>query len=256
MPTNHCFRARAALPPVLALAVLAGCGGSKPPTGPAGDAGGEHLVIYTTDAGQPSGVHGLALYDLDLSAYHVLPGIDAPGSEFDPCVSNDGRFVTFSAVRGTTGNDVYVYDRLNAGLVPTPNLNTSEDETWPRFTFDSVKLAFVRRLASGEKRVRLYEPVGDTLIPLPGLDAGANQSDDEPAPNEDGTRIAFMSDRGGTHDILLWTRGLPLATIADLASSADDIEPSLSPNGRWLAFASNRVGGAGGYDVYLYDIDH
>jgi len=259
MPTIDNFRTWAAgCGPVALALLLAGCGGNpSQPVGPKGDNTGEHLLIYTSDAGRPAGEHGIVLYDFDRNVFHALPNLDAPGSEFDPCLSNDGNFITFSATRGATGSDIYVYDRLNEGLLPTPGLNSAQDETWPRFTFDSVKLAFVRRLATGEKRVRLYEPVGDTLISLPGLDAGAGENDDEPAPNQDGTRIAFMSDRGGggTHDILVWTRGQPLAVIPELASAGDDIEPSLSPDGNWLAFASNRAGGQGGYDIYLYSFN-
>jgi Tol biopolymer transport system component len=249
----------AALATLTVALALAGCGGNPTKaTGPRGDVTGEHLVVYTSDAGRTAGDHGIVLFDFDLAAFHALPGIDAPGSEFDPCLSNDGGFIAFSAARSTsrTDSDVFLYDRLNQGLIATPNLNTAADETWPRFTYDSVHLAFVRRLPSGQRRVRLYEPLGDSLIALPGLadTTITGDNDDEPAPNLDGTRIAFMSDRRGAHDIWLWTRGTNAATVPLLASGGDDIEPALSADGRWLAFASDRSGGAGGYDVYLYDV--
>src|SRR5439155_7741492 len=34
----------------------------------------------------------------------------------------------------------------------------------------------------------------------------------------------------------------------------DEVEPTLTPDGRFLCLASNRSGGAGGYDLYLYDL--
>lgn len=240
----------------LAAGSLTGCGKKSQPAGPVGESGGDHLVAFATDRGRAAGDYALALYDLDAGGFHSLANLDAAGSESEPCVSDDGNFVSFAATRGSsTGSDLYIYDRLNQVLLPTPGLNTVRDETWPRFTYDSVHLAFVTRLAAtGETRVRLYEPLGDTLIPLPGLDALASQNDDMPAPNLDGSRIAFVSDRSGTHDVWVWNRGPGAATRAGLASPGDDIEPSLSSNGRWLAFASNRTGGAGGYDVYLYDL--
>src|ERR1041385_6091406 len=221
----------------LAMALaLAGCGGNPTKsTGPSGDVTGEHLVVYTSDAGRTAGDHGIVLFDFDVAAFHALPGIDAPGSEFDPRLSHDRGVIAFSAVRSSsrTDSDLFLYDRLNRGLIATPNLNTATDETWPRFTYDSVHLAFAQPLATGEKRVRLYEPLGDSMIVLPGLATGAGSNDDEPAPNLAGTRIAFMSYRSGTNDIWVWTRGGVAATVPALASPGNDIEPSLSSNGRW-----------------------
>ena len=254
MPLLRCSTRRALA--LLALLALTGCGKGNTSTGPTGDTTGEHLVVFSTDRSRPAGDHGLALYDLDAGGFRGIPNLDATGQELDPCVSNDGNFIAFRAVRGdgSTGSDLYVYDRLNQALLATPNLNTTRDETWPRFTYDSVKLAFVRTQVSGERRVRLYEPIGDTLITLAGLDATAGFNDDMPAPNVDGSRIAFVSDRTGTLDVLLWNRVGGLSPRAALASSGSDTEPSLSADGRWLAFASDRTGGAGGFDVYLYDV--
>lgn len=236
---------------------LAGCGGkSNQPTGPKGDVAGERLVAFASDRGRPAGDHGIALYDLLAGGFRSLAGLDDVGSESDPCISNDGNFVTFAATRGggATGSDVYIYDRLNQVLLPTPGLNTARDERWPRFTYDSIKLAFTRETATGEKRVRLYEPIGDTLVVLPGLDAPGGFDDESPAPNLDGGRIAFVSDRLGPHDVFVWNRASGLATLPALTSAGEDVEPSLSSNGRWLAFASDRAPAAGGYDVYLYDL--
>ena len=244
---------------LLSALLLAGCGGkSSQPTGPAGDNSGERLVVYASDGGRPAGDHGIALYDFDAGGFHSLKNLDDVSGEADPCVSNDGNFVAFTATRGSgaTGSDIYIYDRLNQALLPTPGLNTVRNESWPRFTYDSVHLAFVTTLATGEKRVRLYEPLGDTLIPLPILDPtpGASGDDDMPAPNVDGSRIAYVSNSRGTRDVWVWNRASGARTKTGLASAGDDIEPSLTSNGRWLAFASDRAAGAGGYDVYLYDL--
>jgi Tol biopolymer transport system component len=241
---------------LLAALLLAGCSKKSEPTGPTGDNTGEHLVVYATDQGRASGNYAIALYDLDAGAFRSLANLNDAGSQSDPCISNDGNFVVFAATRGSgaTHSDLYLYDRLQQALLPTPGLNTVSDESWPRFTYDSVKLAFARRIATGEKRVRLYEPLGDTLIDLPGLDAPGGFDDDMPAPNLDGSRIAFVSNRAATLDVLVWNRGTGIGTFPALASPGTDTEPSLSANGRWLAFASDRTGGMGGFDVYLYDL--
>lgn len=242
----------------LALAaLLAGCGGNSQPTGPNGDNGGNHLVVFTSDRGRAAGDQGLALYDLDQNGFRALPNVDAPGSESDPCLSNDGNFIVFSATRGggSTGSDLYLYDRFNEGLLATPNLNTVNHELWPRFTYDSAKLVFVRALSTGETRIHMYEPLGDTLVPLPGLATTLPFSDGMPSPNVDGSRIAFMSNRNASLDVLIWNRTGGVSTPALTATPSRETEPSLSANGRWLAFASDRVPGEGGLDIYLYDVE-
>lgn len=72
----------------------------------------------------------------------------------------------------------------------------------------------------------------------------------------DGQRIVFSSDReGGTGGADLWQAVLrdgrwqdavPLA----INSGADEVEPAFSADGAWLYFASDREGGAGGFDLY------
>ena len=97
--------------------------------------------------------------------------------------------------------------------------------------------------------------MSDTLIALPGLDTTATFNDWAPSPNLHGTRIAFVSDRSGSAHIYVWdaaTRSLlSLANLNNL--SGLDVDPCLTFDSRWLAFASNRSGGTGGYDIYLYD---
>lgn len=255
-PLPPCIARRTAMCTLLATLPLTGCGKKPQPTGPTGDNTGVHLVAYATDEGRTAGDHGIALYDLDVGKFRSLAHLDASGSESEPCLSDDGNFVAFAATRGSesTGSDLYVYDRLHQALLETPSLNTVRDESWPRFTYDSVKLAFAQQLPTLEKRVRLYEPLGDTLIPVPGLDAPGGFDDDMPAPNVDGSRIAFVSTRGGTPDVFVWNRTGGVAPISALASAETDTEPSLSANGRWLAFSSDRTGGSGGFDIYLYDL--
>jgi Tol biopolymer transport system component len=241
----------------LALLCFSGCAGNPTqPSGPSGDNSGEHLVVFATDRARAAGDYALGLYDLDNAGFRSLANLDAAGVESEPCLSNDGGFIAFAATRGSgaTLSDIYLYDRLTQALIPTPGLNTTGAESWPRFTYDSVQLAFVTQLVSGEKRVRLYDPIGNALVPLPGLDAPPTFDDDMPAPNLDGTRIAFSTNRTGNADVRVWDRSSGLAVKPLLASAGLDTDPSLSSNGRWLAFTSDRAGGAGGADVYLYDL--
>jgi Tol biopolymer transport system component len=241
----------------LALAVASGgCGKkNKTPTGPIGDTGGEHLLTFTTTrASGTTSEYDVVLYDVDLHVYRSVAGLNNTYSQSEPCLSNDGNFIAFASNRpsGLGGLDVYVYKRETQELVATPGLNSAADESYPRFTYDSVRLAFVRDSSTFE-RIHLYEPTGDSLLPLPGLGTGA-YSDNAPSPDLHGDRIAFQSDRSGVNHVYVWDRASGVLSLPALVGDQNDVEPSLSANGRWLAFASDRSGGAGGYDIYLYDL--
>lgn len=238
------------------LALSSGCGNSAGTIGgPNGDAGGEHLLVFATDRPGLAGGFDIALYDLDASGYRALPGLNSALAESEPTLSDDGLLIAFGTDRtgGAGGSDILLYGRSSQSVLVAPNLNTVANETYPRFTYDSNKLAFVRD-SLGWKRVRLYEAFGDSLRSLPGMSYPGAFHDEAPAPDLHGDRIAFSSTRAGASHVYVWNRSGGLAAISELVGDSLDGEPSLSSNGRWLAFASNRSGGAGGWDVYLYDL--
>ena len=251
--------ARCAAFTALALAVLAAAGCGKSTTkvsAPTGDAGGEHLLLFcTTRASGTTSEYDVVLYDCDAFGYRSLAGLNSTFGQSEPTITDDGGYVAFASPRptGSGGSDIFLYSRATQELLPTPGLNTAANETFPRFTHDSVHLAFVRDSA-GVKRIRLYEPYGDTLIALPGLASPGSTDDDAPAPDVHGDRIAFQSMRAGGPHVYVWNRIGGVSTIGALVGDSTDVEPSISSDGRWLAFASNRSGGAGGFDVYLYDL--
>lgn len=79
-----------------------------------------------------------------------------------------------------------------------------------------------------------------------------------PALADDGTRIAFWSDRSGTADTELWVVDPAGTTISLLISGADadgfsDSFPAWSPDGTQVAFA--RQGSTGEADVYVVAAD-
>jgi Tol biopolymer transport system component len=77
-----------------------------------------------------------------------------------------------------------------------------------------------------------------------------------PALSVDGNLMAFVSNmsESGVADIHLWDHVSKMElALPGLNSTSRDIEPTLSGDGRWLAFVSDRPEGKGARDIYLYD---
>ncbi len=237
-----------------ALIALAGCDATTSSSG--GDSSGEHLVVYSSDRNQIPGQFDIYLYDLDQLGFRSVPNLNSvTAPDLNPTISSNGRLIAFESARGGgTGIDILLYDRAPnpPGLVALPGVNTANDETEPEFSGDLLKLAFVQQVG-GFRRIRLMDGVPDTLLALPGLDTTAAFNDMSPTPSHDATTIAFVSDRNGNPDVLVWRRGLGLLDLPDLISPDRDLDPSLSGNGRFLCFASDRAGGEGDLDLYLFD---
>ncbi|MFN8586615.1 MAG: hypothetical protein U0704_02350 [Candidatus Eisenbacteria bacterium] len=252
MPARTPFRPLAAFLLAASCMFAAGCGAVGQQANSVGDVDGEHLLVFATDR---TGGGDVALYDLDRAGYRGLPNLNSALLETEPALSEDGLLLAFSSNRpgGAGGEDVYVYGRGSMGVLDVPNLNTAANESWPRFAADNIRLAFVRD-SVGWRRIKLYDPRGDSLVSLRNMTTIGAFHDDQPAPDLHADRIAFVSGRSGRDEVLVWNRTSGLAAPAGLAGDALDAEPSLTSNGRWLAFASTRSGGAGGWDVYLYDL--
>ena len=253
LKTNGNLRSAA----LLGLALLASSCSSNPGrlTGPGGT--GKHLVVFSTDRGAATGQFKLVLYDLDALAFRTMKNLAVPGATpmLNPIFSSDGLLIAFQSETGGAGNDdIYIYGRSAAAMIATPGLNTDSSETEPAFTGDIQKLLFVRKW-NGYRHIRVYDPVIDSVLVPSGLDTLATYDDWSPSPDRTGARFAFVSNRNGNPDIFVYNSGT-LMNIPELRSAGSDIEPSLTPDGRWLCFASDRAGGAGLFDLYLYDLSN
>ena len=242
---------RAALAAVTALAALAGCGQDTFVAPP--DCGGRRLVAY---ARRPiAGLADVYLFDFDGNGFHLMPNLNHRTlNDVNPTLSSDGRFIAFERELNGGDSDILLYDRCADQLLPQPGLNTPGLEGQPAFSHDGLRLAFVRDTL-GRRRIRLYDGTAARLIPLPALEAAGAYADSAPSLDQNGTVIAFVSTRNGNADVLVYDLvGDSLRSLPDLASTANDVDPGVTPDGHYLVFASNRAGGAGDYDLYLYDL--
>lgn len=239
------------------LILLTALGCSKSQTSPAAlcDNEGSDLIAFSSDRGH-AGQYDIYLYDADLGGFRLLRNLNsASASDSSPALSRDGQLIAFVSDRGSGGTtDLQIYERISCSLIATTGLNTPGNETEPTFTGDTRRLAFVRDTL-GHRRIRLVNGGSLTFVPLPGLDTLATYNDWSPAPDSTGDRIAFLSDRDGDTHLYLYTRSTQ--NVDDLnhlrVAGARDLDPSLTPDGRYLCFASDRAGGQGGFDIYLTD---
>lgn len=244
--------ARRALPAILLALPLAGCGGkdtTAPPTNPLG----RNLVSFASDR---NGSFDIFLYDLDGLLLYNLPGLnDATASDRRPSLGSDAQVLAFATNRAGAGDwDILIYDLGQSQLVPTPGLNSTGRDDEPAFTGNALALVFVRDTL-GVRRLRYFNGVADVFRLMPGLDPPGAGSDWAPSPDQTGALVAFVSDRNGNPDVFVYdATGDSLLDLPDLVSDSTDTDPALTADGHYLAFASTRMGGAGGYDLYLYDL--
>jgi TolB protein len=241
---------------VLLAGMAAGC--STPETSPNSlcDNEGDYLIAFASDRAT-SGQYDIYLFDAESAGFRLLKNINsATAADSSPALSRDGQLIAFVRNPGSAGGtDIYMYERVSCSYVSIPGLNSAGNETEPVFSGDTRQLAFVRDTL-GHRRIRMLTGSTRTLVPLPGLQEPAAYDDWSPAPDSTGDRIAFVSDREGSPHLYLYDRVThSVDSLAALREAgARDLDPTMTPNGLYLCFASDRSG-AGGFDVFLVHLD-
>lgn len=217
------------------------------------------------------------------AAANLGDAINTAANERSPALSRNRRLLFFATDRpgGAGGLDIWLSWRPDPdddfGWQPPVNLGTGINSTatdagpsflessglWPlRAAIPELYMASAR--PGGPGGLDLYlgaVPGGWDGPPTPIAALNSPQNDLTPTVRRDGLEIIFASARpGGAGGIDLWhafrwSPHLPWSTPANLGSivnsTAIDVFPSLSFDGRTLVFQSSRPGGLGGSDLYV-----
>lgn len=136
--------------------------------------------------------------------------------------------------------------------------NAANAEAQPTLSHDGRYCAFTFEIENKTARIQCWDRKEQKFIEFPALNDSPNALL-APSFSADGNLLAFAGwNRPGAgqgwHVFLYDKSAKKLVDLPGANSQGfDDRMPSLSGDGRYLAFVSNRSGGAGLTDIYLFD---
>jgi len=199
------------------------------------------IETYVTNKGDVRGVYSTAgRYPLFL----FFAAKDRQGKNYDLFVAvKDDVGKAWTAARPVGGDQV----------------NTAQDEAHPWLSNDGKALYFSRRTKDGwkvfvSKRKNATGPQGWEEAAEVGIAAGYHHATLTPDGKTMYLQGPLEKDRWGlfvsTHDGKAWGKAEALEGLNNAEGKTGDRSPSLSRDGKFLYFASDRPGGKGGLDLY------
>lgn len=159
-----------------------------------------------------------------------------------PAVSPDGSKLAFVRKVGDYSADLFVMDLAAAGAkTPRPLTNGQELVRSPGWTADSKEIVYAAGDASNNAGIYRLRASGGVPVRLPGI--GTDVQDLSISRN--GKRLAYSRNIRdyNIYRIAIPGPGTPAAKEAKfLASTRYEASPSYSPDGKRIAFSSNRNG--------------
>jgi uncharacterized protein (TIGR03437 family) len=191
---------------------------------------------------------------------------------FQPSISDDGRFIAFSSNRDLAGQngdgnlEIFVYDSIASSFAQLTNSSGTVGATDAKISGDGTTVAFIRDngASPGSARDVMKQPrsggsatILAASVPSLALTYGRAISDD-------GARVVYSAETATNTTQVFMFDGRSGGTIRQITSlsarvSEVPLDPTISGDGSRIAFAARRtVSGAGsnsdgGVELYVYD---
>lgn len=188
-----------------------------------------------------------------------LPGVNGSGLDGSPFVTRDDRTLMFFSDRpsGMGSRDLWSATRASASQEFGPaqlmaGVNSTAMDLLPRLSYDGLTLFFESTRPGGSGNSDIWAadratPNGPFGVPHPRADLNTAAREEGFSLSGDQRTIVFSSSRGGSGmDLWLAQRSDPHGNfgapvlLSELNSSADDLDPGLSLDGREIFFTTQR----------------
>ena len=213
-------------------------------------------------------IPALEIYVMDADGGNQRRLTNNPASDHSPAWSPYGKHIAFVSYRdghvdahGFTTSDIYVM--AADGSNPQNLTNNPSDDRQPSWSPDGKRIVFSSDRDAGRNsphNIEIYVMEADGGNPQ-RLTENLNE-DEYPSWSPDGERIAFSARRAGhvenkfgiTHEIYVMDAdGGNEQRLTD--NRNNDWDPVWSPDGKRIAFESDRKGDAVNFDIYVMDAD-
>lgn len=169
----------------------------------------------------------------------------APTGLPDPELARGGRKDLIAFAHKEADGTMQIYTAMPNGKRTRRLTSGAHSNTSPRWTPDHSRIVFVSN-RSGSESIFIMNADGSNQVQL--TNSGCN--DRNPAPSPDGTLIVFQRPCAGGGLFLVTADG---ATLAQVTDNSTDAEPSWSPEGARIIFASARINPLS--DIWTVNVD-
>lgn len=193
---------------------------------------------------------------------------NTPYDDFAPAATNHGKVIIFSSDVNGKGQRLMSMEQSNGTWSSASKLkgdvNDAGHSGAAALTPDGQSLIFssFEHDAKGNGRTDLYVAYkrNGKWVDVTALSSTVNSAsyDAQPSVSADGRTLYFVSDRPGgqggtdvytsTWDGEAWSIAVP---VSGINATSNEMSPVIAADGQTLYFASDRAGGAGGFDIYV-----
>ncbi len=210
-------------------------------TRPAWSPDGKYL-IYSAPAVNGSLANGLDIWRISITGGDPVDLSNREGDETDAAWSPDGKMICFTAVESKTGKkQLYLMDADGRNIRPIASGYLESQGVWSP---DGRTLFFV--ITSGSANYFALRAADAGYTKVNPFDT--NQSHGrlgqvtDPAFSSDGSRVAYTRTKNRDRWIGIVEYQSRGANFSLVTKTGKDYDPTWSPDGRWIAFTSERDG--------------